>query len=305
MTTLAALIAGLALLLGLAFAAALLDGLAAAWIGRRPVRPALRDALRSAAVMLARQSVCTEHPDRLNWRLAPVLYLALAVAGIALVPLDAEVALVRSDVGIVLWGAVEALTVVAVFLHGWSANAPLPLVGAYRYVATGLPVMLLSMFVLIAAALPAQSLSIVAVVESQRELWNVVRQPLGLPLFMLLGLSLTLRGPLNYADSADLAGGTVAEVSGAARALWKAARLAMLVAFSAMASAVFLGGYLGPALPGPAWLVLKTLGVLTAMVAASHLLARPPPSRALTLLWVVLMPLAFADLVIAGLEALP
>ena len=75
--------------------------------------------------------------------------------------------------------------------------------------------MLVSMFVLIAAALPAQSLALSAIVASQRELWNVVRQPLGLPLFLLVGLSLTLRGPFDYADSADLAGGTSAETSGA------------------------------------------------------------------------------------------
>jgi NADH-quinone oxidoreductase subunit H len=57
-------------------------------------------------------------------------------------------------------------------------------------------------------------------------------------------------------------------------------------------------------LPGLAWLTMKALLVLVLMVLAGHLLARPPPSRALTLLWVVLLPLAFADLVIAGLESL-
>ena len=69
--------------------------------------------------------------------------------------------------GIVIWGSCEALIIVAVFLHGWSPNAPFPLIGAYRYVAIALPVMLPSMFVLIAAALPAQSLSVIAIVDSQ------------------------------------------------------------------------------------------------------------------------------------------
>src|SRR3546814_9446432 len=82
-------------------------------------------------------------------------------------------------------------------LHGWSANAPLPQIGAYRYVAIGLPAMLISMFVLIAAALPAESLAVSAIVESQASVWNVVRQPPGLLLFLMLGLSLTLRGPFD------------------------------------------------------------------------------------------------------------
>src|SRR3546814_10002511 len=53
--------------------------------------------------------------------------------------------------------------------------------------------MLLSMFVLIAAALPAESLAVSAIGDSQASVWNVVRQPPGLLLFLLLGLSLTLR----------------------------------------------------------------------------------------------------------------
>src|SRR3546814_17675382 len=82
--------------------------------------------------------------------------------------------------------------------------------------------------------------------SSQASVWNVVRQPPGLLLFLMLGLSLTLRGPFDYADASDLAGGTSAEDSGPARAAWQAARLAMLVSVSAMTSAVFLGGYHGP-----------------------------------------------------------
>lgn len=297
-------VAGLLLLLGLGCVAGLLGCVTHAWLAGRPMASGWRAGLAGLG-MMARQAITTEHPDVLLSHVAPALYLALAVAGAALVPFAAGAAPVASDVGIVLWGTVEALTVVAVFMHGWSANAPLPLLGAYRYLSTGLPAMLLSMFVLIAAALPAQSLSLGAIVEAQRPLWNVLRQPLGLPLFMLLGLSLTLRGPFNYADASDLAGGTLAEVSGRPRLLWQAARLAMLAAFSLVASTVFLGGYLGPALlPGLVWLVVKTLLVLALMVVAGHLLARPPASRTLTLLWIVLLPLAFADLVIAGLESL-
>ena len=294
----------IAVLLFGAWCVAVLDNLALALIERRSAAGALTAPLYGASALLRQQQNRTEAPDLLNWKLAPALYLGLAAAGVAVVPLAPGDILADLQAGIVLWGAVEALTVVVVFLHGWSANSMLALIGAYRYVAIGLPVMLLSMFVLIAAALPAESLAVSAIVESQRSLWNVVRQPLGLPLFLLLGLSLSFRGPFNYADSADLAGGTAAEVSGASRLLWEFARLAMLAAVAAMASTVFLGGYLGPVLPGPLWLLLKTAALLIVLVAASHLFARLSPARMLTLLWVVLLPLAFVDLLWAGVVAL-
>lgn len=304
MSSVVLLLALLGLLLAGAWFVAMLDRVVPARIAGRPANGFVLAPLREAAGLWHQQTVRTEAPDLLSWRLAPALYLGLAAAGLAVVPLSADHTLAPLDAGIVLWGAVEALTVVVVFLHGWSANSPLPLIGGYRYVAVGLPAMLVSMFVLIGVALPAESLSVNAIVESQRSLWNVARQPLGLPLFLLLGLSLTLRGPLDYADSADLSGGTAAESSGRAALSWQMARLAMLVSFAAMASAAFLGGYLGPVLPGPVWMLLKVAVLLVVLVAGGHLLARMPAARMLALIWTVLLPLAFIDLVQAGLEAL-
>lgn len=294
----------IAFLLAGAWLAAALDGVGSALIAGQPMRATAIAPLKRAAALLTQQTLTTEHPDALNWWLAPALYFVLAAIGLSVVPFASGIVAADFEASIVLWGACEALTVVAVFLHGWSANSPFPLIGGYRYVAIGLPVMLISMFVLIAAAIPAQSLSVSAIVESQLSFWNIVRQPLGLPLFLMLGLSLTLRGPFNYADSDDLAGGTATESSGAHKATWELARLAMLVSVAAMASAIFLGGHLGPFLPGPLWLAIKTIVVLAILVAAGHLMARMPPSRMLTVLWTVLLPLSFLDLVIAGLEEL-
>ena len=297
-----ALVAGTWLIAGLDSAARPppRGALAAGRLARSLTHPLYR-----SLALIRQQAITTERPDRLTWRLAPMLYFSLALIALGLVPFVENRALIQTEAGIVVWGTLEAFTVVAIFLHGWSSNSLLPLIGGYRFVAIGLTIMLVSMFVLIAVALPAQSLSIQAVVESQRGLWNVVRQPLGLPLFLLLGLALGLRGPFDYADSADLAGGTSVEDSGTLRAAWQLARAAMLVAFAAMASAVFLGGPLGPWLPGPVWMGLKMAVLLVVLVAAGRVFARFDPARMLTLVWVLLLPLAFLDLAISGLASLP
>ena len=291
------------LLSGMWFGAAL-DRALATWIagGRADVAVGATVGATLAAGMLhlTRQSTETERPDEASAALAPMLYVALAAIGLSVVPIAPGVVATDISTGIVLWGACEALTVVVVFLHGWSANAPLPLIGAYRYVAIALPAMLLSMFVLIAAALPAESLSVAKIVAAQAGLWNVALQPAGLVLFLLLGLALTLNGPFDYADPLDLAGGTSVENSGPAWAAWQAGRLAMTVSVAAMASAAFLGGYHGPLLPGPVWLILKTALMIALLVTLGKLIARTPAPRMLTLIWTVLLPIAFADLAIVG-----
>ncbi len=270
--------------------------LSLAWAAAQPAR--------EVATVIRRQPVTTEAPDMILWVLAPAAYAGLAATALSVVPLGPGVVVADVRTGIVVFGAAEALAIVAIFLHGWAPNSPLPMIAGYRFVGVALSYELLSMFVLIAAALPAESLSIGAIVESQQGLWNVVRQPLGLPLFLVVTAGVTFTGPLDIVDANDIAGGGAAEDSGMAHLAWAAARAAMLVAFAAAAAAVFLGGWIGPVLPGAMWMALKTLAVVVTVLAGRHLLARVRPERFVRLAWTVLLPLAFLDLAIAGAGSL-
>lgn len=302
----AVLVVGAVLGGGACLVAVLHGALGAMAAGARPsLGAALLAPLRRGAFLLIQERRTTERPDAPAWALAPALYAGLAAAMLTVIPLSATFSVADFSTGIVLWGAGEALAIVAIFLHGWSPNSLFPLLGAYRFLALALSYTLLSMFVLIAVALPAESLQLSAVVEAQRGLWNVVRHPPGLPLFLVVALGATFWGPLNLADASDLAGGTAAESSGSERLAWEVARAAMLTAFAAMGATVFLGGWLGPWLPGPAWLLLKTFALLVVLVGLGHLVPRVRPEQFVSTAWTVLLPLAFLDLVIAGLEALP
>lgn len=281
---------------GLAYAVVAGAGVDVAEIARRPVT--------EARWLIRQQTVSTEAPDRITWVLAPAAYLGLAAVAMTVVPVADGVAVADVRTGIVVFGAAEALAIVAVFLHGWSPNSPFPLVAGYRFVGAALSYELLSMFVLIAAAIPAESLSIGAIVESQSDLWNVVRQPLGLPLWLVVALGVTFRGPLDVVDSADLAAGGATESSGVQRLVWGFGRAAMLAVFAAAGAAVFLGGWHGPLLPGAVWMALKSLGLVGLLVWIEATVARVSVERFVRLSWSVLLPLGFADLVIAGLGSL-
>jgi NADH-quinone oxidoreductase subunit H len=287
-----------------AYTVAVLDRLIAGALGMPQNGSVWLAPLKRGAWLMTQHGNATEAPDWRAWRLAPALYLSLAAIGLAVVPWSASLVATDLTTSVVLWGSVEALATVVIFLHGWSANALFALIGGYRYVALGLSYILISMFVLIGVALPAESLQFTQVVASQGELWNLIRQPLGLPLFLIVGLGMTFWGPLNLADSTDLAGGTAAEISGPPRLVWDVARAAMLVAFSGVATSAFLGGWLGPWLPGPLWVVIKMLAVLLVLLLLGRLLPRLAPERCVTLMWVVLLPLSFIDLVWAGVGAL-
>lgn len=285
---------------------AVLDRTLGAWVGGRPLSlsDALMGPVRSGALRYLQARSSTERPDPEAWALAPALLGAIAAVALASIPLGASFAVADIPEGIVLFGAAMALVMVAVFLHGWSPNSALPLIGGYRFIALALSYEMPLALVLIAAALPAESLSVGAIIRSQAEMWNVVRQPLGLPIYLVPALGLAFWGPLALPDARDLAGGTMGEVSGTARLAWSIARAAVLFAAAAMGAAVFLGGWLGPALPGPVWMALKTLALLIVLLAAGHLIGRVRTERFVVLAWTILIPLALLDVFVSGTLAL-
>lgn len=296
-----------AVLMAGAYLVGSLDELIAARVAgeRMPLGAALTMPWRRGALLLCQQRLTTERPDAAAWALAPAAYVAVAAAALTVVPFSPTLVVADFRAGIVVYGAAEVLAMIAIFLNGWSPNSAFPLLGGYRFAALAISYTLLSMFVLIAVALPAQSLQMTAIVEAQRGLWNVVRHPPGLPLFLAVGLGVTFWGPLNLADSSDLAGGTAAEASGSHLLVWQVARGAMLTAVAAVGATAFLGGWLGPWLAGPVWVALKTLTLLLVLVGAGHVLGRVRAERVMSALWTVLLPIAFVDLLIAGIEALP
>lgn len=301
----AAVLIGLVLVVG-AYVVAVTDRALGALVSKRPLRlvHAFTGPVRDGALLLLTRRSTTERPDAQAWALAPAIVTAMAAAAVAAVPFSREVAVADVADGIVLIGAAFALVMVGVYLHGWSSNSPMPLLGGYRFIALALSYEMPLALVLIAAALPAESLSVGVIVASQDVLWNVVRQPLGLPIYLIAGLGLATWGPLNMADGADLAGGTTVETSGPARLVWELARRSVVVAVAVVGAAVFLGGWQGPLLPGAIWMVLKTLALVVVLSALGHRIARIRPERFVVVAWTVLIPLALVDVFVSGALAL-
>ena len=295
-----------AILVAGVFVTAVADRVVALAVARRPIHPVavLAAPLRSAARHLIQSRTTTERPDAAALAFGTALLLAAATTAMAAIPLARGFAVADVPDGLALYGAAVAMVLVAVFLHGWSSNSLFPLLGAYRFGAQGLSYPIPLLLVLIATALPAESLSVGAIVESQASLWNVVRQPLGLPVLLVCGLALAFWGPFDVADAADIAGGTTVEAAGPALLVWRTARAATLVGVAAMGGAAFLGGWHGPVLPGAVWMVLKTLVLLLVLVAAGHATARLPIERFVLVAWTALIPLALLDVFVSGALAL-
>ncbi len=284
------------------YAVAVIDGIAgrlASGAGRIGVSVML-DPPRTVALLLMQRRHRTERADGPGWAIAPALLGGLAATALAVVPVARGTAVADPSTGFVVFATAIAFVMIAVFLHGWSPNSLFPLIGAYRYGAQALSLQIPFLLAMLATALPAESLAVMDIVEAQGDLWNVVRQPLGLPIYLVVGVGVSFWGPLNLPDGADLVGGTSAEDAGTDRLAWEFARAAMLFAVAAMGAAAFLGGWWGPLLPGPVWMALKTLCLLVVMVATRHLVARVRIEPFVVACWTMFIPLALVNIFVSG-----
>ena len=255
---------------------------------------------RRAATLLVQSRTSTERPDWQAWALAPALLVGLGASMLVVVPVRAGVAVADVPHGMILFGAAAALVVIPTFLEGWSPNSILALIGGYRMFAQALSYMIPFALVLIGAALPAQSLAFGDIVVDQHGLWNVVRMPLGLPIYLVCVAGLAFYGPVGLPGAADLAGGIDLEASSVHLLAWRTGQRAVLVGASAVGATAFLGGWQGPWLPGPVWVVLKTAALLAALVWAGERLARIRPERFVVWAWTILLPAALVDIFVTG-----
>lgn len=273
-----------------ATAAAVLDALLdpagrAAPVGLRAGRP-----VWEAARLMRQRRRTTSLPDALLWRAGTALPLLVALLMAVVVPVGAAVAADLS-VGLVWFNAMDVLLWAAFWLAGWGPNSVYGLVGGYRFLAQALAYELPLMFALTAPAVAASSLRVGDVVAAQQHGWFVLQMPVAALVFLGSVAGFSVWGPFSYPNGPDIAGGVVAETSGADRLLLLVGRYALLAAGSAMAVALFLGGGAGPFLPGWVWSLVKT-GLVLAMLVWWR--RRQPVWRAddvMRAAWLVVLPL--------------
>jgi NADH-quinone oxidoreductase subunit H len=302
MTVLGVVVQVAAMLVGGAYVMAVADRLVG---GSAPtVRSALVHPIRRVSFLMVQPVTTTERPDLAVWILAPALLAGLAAVGAVAIPIGGPSAGGDISTGLVLFGAAMLIVLVAVFVFGWAPNSALPMIGGFRFAAMVLSVGIPFSLVVLTTAIPAESLSVGVIVESQSDLWYIVVQPLGFVIYMVTAIGIAFWGPFDLPEGEDLAGGIVAEASGPRLAMWRFAQAALMVTLSLMGTAVFLGGYLGPVIPGWLWTVVKTAVLLLILTASGRTIARMRLQRFVWFGWVVLLPLALVDVFVSGWIAL-
>jgi NADH-quinone oxidoreductase subunit H len=241
--------------------------------------------------------------DRPVFRLAPVVALLPYMLALMVIPLGPGDLVGQSlDVGLFFVLAVLGVGVVAVLMSGWASANKYSLLGALRAAAQLMAYELPLVLAAVSVAMAAGTLSLSGIVEAWQPWWLAWQAP-ALAVFFIAGLAEIRRPPFDMpvADS-ELVFGYMTEYTGLRFAFFLLAEYAGIVVISALTAVLFLGGWHGP---GPDalgwfWMLLKTFAISFVVMWLRVSYPRLREDQLQRLCWLVLVPVALAQLVLTA-----
>lgn len=157
------------------------------------------------------------------------------------------------DIGIIYIAAITGFDVIAIFMAGWGSNNKYSLLGAMRGAAQMISYEVTLVMSIIGVVMMAGSLRLSDIVAVQGERgflgWFLFPQIIGFIVYLIASLAELNRAPFDLAEAEqELVAGYHTEYSGFRFAMFLLSEYVHLVAWSAIAATLFLGGWNGPTL---------------------------------------------------------
>src|SRR3989339_124297 len=206
-----------------------------------------------------------------------------------------------TNIGLLYIFAVGSLGVYGAILGGWASNNKYSLLGGLRLCAQMVSYELALGLSVIGVIMLAGSLSTVAIVEAQKSIPYIVLQPLGFVIFMTAAMAECGRTPFDLIECEnELVAGYLTEYSSMKWGMFMMGEYAHIIAASALATTLFLGGWQGPVLPPVVWFMGKTFALVFFFIWVRGTFPRFRFDQLMALGWKVLLPLSLVNILVTG-----
>ena len=271
-----------------------------------------------AIKLFSKEIIIPSAAHRVVFILAPVLTMLLSMIAWSVIPVSQGWVIADINVGILYLFAVSSMGVYGVLMAGWASNSKYAFLGGMRSAAQMVSYEVSMGLVIVCVLLCTGSLNLTDIVVTPRPWWvNVMLFPMFI-VFVVSILAECNRAPFDLPEGeSELSGGFLVEYSAAAFMLFFLAEYANMILMSAMATILFLGGWLPPfgieslaVVPGVVWFVLKVSFILFVYIWVRATLPRYRYDQLMRLGWKIFLPFTLIwVLVMAGtliaMDALP
>jgi NADH-quinone oxidoreductase subunit H len=259
--------------------------------------------------LLMKELITPKSVDKFLYNLAPFIVIIVPFLTISVIPFAPGLQSLDFDIGIFFVTAVSSVGVIGVLLAGWASNNKYSLIGGMRSGAQIVSYELSVGMSLITMVILAGTMQVSEIVELQRGGWFLFKghipSLIAFTVFVIAGTAETNRGPFDLAEAeSELTAGFHTEYSGIKFAFFFLAEYINLFIVAAMATIVFLGGWMPfhfgdwaafnnvmDFIPGLVWFFLKVFGIIFLIMWFKWTFPRLRIDQILTLEWKYLLPI--------------
>jgi NADH-quinone oxidoreductase subunit H len=277
--------------------------------------------------LFVKEDLIPGRAERFVFMLAPILIFAPAILVWAVIPwgepftvagVEVTPFLADTNIAVLFVLAVSSIGVYGIILGGWASNNKFSLMGGLRSGAQMVSYEVPMVLAVVSVLLMAGTLSLVGVVEAQREagLWFIFPGILAFGIYFVCGVAETNRNPFDLPEAeAELVAGFHTEYSGMKFAFFYLAEYANMLVVSSLAVIFFFGGWLRPfpnvellgfldVIPPFFWYAAKVLAFIFLYIWFRGTFPRYRFDQLMQIGWKWLLPLSLANVMLVALGVL-
>jgi NADH-quinone oxidoreductase subunit H len=257
-----------------------------------------------------------KNADKILFNLAPFIVIIASIMAIGALPFAKGLHAIDLNIGVFYLMAVSSMGVIGVLLAGWSSNNKYSLIGAMRSGAQIVSYELSVGLALVTMVVLAGTMQLSEMIEAQRWGWFIftghIPAVIAFVIYIVAGTAETNRGPFDLAEAeSELTAGYHTEYSGIKFALFFLAEYINMFIIAAIATTVFLGGWMPlhvygwdgfnkvmDFIPPFFWFLGKAFSVVFIMMWLKWTFPRLRIDQLLTLEWKFLLPINIFNLLL-------
>ena len=258
--------------------------------------------------LFVKEIITPKDADKLGFVLAPAIFVSSSFLILATIPLSPNFGVATNidgafvPAGVLFAFACFAIAPFSILLAGWSSNNKYTLIGGMRSAAQMMSYEIPLLLAVASVFLLSGDFSFVGVVDAQHDVWFAIPLFIGFIVFLVCIAAEVEVTPFDLPEAeAELVEGWTTEYCGMRFGFFMMTSYLRGYAGGALATALFLGGWQGPAIiPDEIWFLIKAYCVFVVIEWMRWSVPRVRVDQILNLGWKRLLPLAMVNLMIAA-----
>ncbi len=256
-----------------------------------------------ALKLLGKENIIPKDVDKWPYLWAPVIIFVPSLTIFALLPFADNIVATNIEISLIFVFAILGISTISLVMAGWGSNNKYALLGGLRSAAQMISYEIPLILSTIGVVVMAGSMNLTEIVRAQQNIYYIVPQAIAFFIFMTAALAELNHTPFDIPEAeSEIVAGFNIEYSGFRFAAFFLAEFVNLFIICALATLLFLGGWLPFTNPvyGTLFFLFKTYILIFITIWIRSTFPRLRVDQFMNFGWKVLLPLSLVNIFVTA-----